>query len=168
MKSYVGHTIASASGDQLMAALGTFKYQLIPGIKTVEAVAPDVHQKHLRFPLQDLDVKARGMELAFINSKGFGGNNATAVVVAPQKVEAMLARRHAGEMDAYRSRREQTRQVAADYAARADRGQLDVIYRFGESLIEEESIKITTQGMKVPGYEHEVVFDQTNPWQDMA
>lgn len=168
VKSYVGHSIASASGDQLMAALGTFKYQLIPGIKTIDAVAADVHQNHLSYPLTDLDVEARGMELAFINSKGFGGNNATAVVVAPNRVEAMLSRRHGAEMDAYRTRREQTRQAAAAYAARADQGQLDVVYRFGEQVIEEKDIRITPKGMKVPGYEHDVVFDHTNPWQDMA
>ncbi|MEZ5530715.1 MAG: beta-ketoacyl synthase [Porticoccaceae bacterium] len=167
VKSYVGHTIASASGDQLMAALGTFKYQLIPGIKTVEQVADDVHQKNLYFPLTDVDMHDRTMELAFINSKGFGGNNATAVVVAPAKVEAMLARRHGAEMDAYRARREQARRAAATYAARADKAELDVIYRFGESLIEESEIQISTCGMKVPGYEHEVVFDRHNPWADM-
>ncbi len=168
VKSYVGHTISSASGDQLMAALGTFKYQLIPGIKTIDAVAEDVHQKHLSYPLQDLDTGERGMELAFINSKGFGGNNATAVVVAPQKVEAMLARRYGDAMAQYQKQREKTREAAADYAARADRGQLDVIYRFGEPVIEENGIKITRQGMTVPGYELDVVFDQANPWPDMA
>ena len=168
VKSYVGHSIASASGDQLMAALGTFKYQLIPGIKTIDAVAADVHQNHLSYPLTDLDVEARGMELAFINSKGFGGNNATAVVVAPNRVEAMLSRRHGAEMDAYRARREQTRQAAAAYATRADQGQLDVVYRFGESVIEEGNIRITPTGMTVPGYEHDVVFDHANPWLDMA
>ncbi|WP_461482673.1 beta-ketoacyl synthase [Porticoccus sp.] len=168
VKSYVGHSIASASGDQLMAALGTFKYKLIPGIKTIAALAPDVHQNHLSYPLADLDVEARGMELAFINSKGFGGNNATAVVVAPQRVEAMLARRHGAEMEAYRSRREQTRVNAAAYAARADQGQLDVVYRFGEPVIDDSDIRISAAGMRVPGYEHEVVFDRANPWRDMA
>lgn len=168
VKSYVGHTISSASGDQMMAALGTFKYQLIPGIKTIDAVAEDVHQKHLSYPLQDLDTSKRGMELAFINSKGFGGNNATAVVVAPQKVEAMLARRYGDAMEQYQKQREKTREATADYAARADRGQLDVIYRFGEPVIEENGIKITRQGMSVPGYELDVVFDQANPWPDMA
>ncbi len=168
VKSYVGHSIASASGDQLMAALGTFKYQLIPGIKTIDAVAADVHQTHLSYPLADLDVQSRGMELAFINSKGFGGNNATAVVVAPNRVEAMLSRRHGAEMNGYRTRREQTRKAAADYAARADQGQLDVVYRFGEPVIDEGEIRISPTGMRVPGYEHDVVFDRVNPWEDMA
>ncbi|WP_461516965.1 beta-ketoacyl synthase [Porticoccus sp.] len=168
VKSYVGHSIASASGDQLMAALGTFKYQLIPGIKTIDAVAADVHQTHLSYPLADLDVQSRGMELAFINSKGFGGNNATAVVVAPNRVEAMLSRRHGAEMNGYRTRREQTRKAAADYAARADQGQLDVVYRFGEPVIDEGEIRISPTGMRVPGYEHDVVFDHVNPWEDMA
>ena len=76
IKAYVGHSLSTASGDQLVAALGTFKYDLIPGIKTITQVASDVHQQRARFPLQDLDVSATKMDVAFINSKGFGGNNA--------------------------------------------------------------------------------------------
>ena len=58
IKAYVGHSLSTASGDQLVAALGTFKYDLIPGIKTITQVASDVHQQRARFPLQDLDVSA--------------------------------------------------------------------------------------------------------------
>jgi acetoacetyl-[acyl-carrier protein] synthase len=168
VKAYVGHTIASASGDQLMSALGTFKYQLIPGIKTIDRVASDVHQTHTCFPLQDMDVKDRGMDLALINSKGFGGNNASAVVISPRKVEKMLSRRHGAAMDDYRLRREQTRQQAADYELRADRAELDVIYRFGEQVIDDGAIKLSTDGMTVPGFGQAVVFDKSNPWKDMS
>ena len=94
IKAYVGHSLSTASGDQLVAALGTFKYDLIPGIKTITQVASDVHQQRARFPLQDLDVSATKMDVAFINSKGFGGNNATAVVLSPRKVDSMLAARY--------------------------------------------------------------------------
>ena len=75
VKSYVGHSIAAAGGDQLMSALGTFKYGIIPGIKTVTALAEDVYQKRLNFALND-NISTMKMEVAFINSKGFGGNNA--------------------------------------------------------------------------------------------
>ncbi|MEE4465154.1 beta-ketoacyl synthase, partial [Azotobacter chroococcum] len=48
VKAYVGHSLATASGDQLISALGTFKYGLLPGIKTVDRFADDIHDEHLR------------------------------------------------------------------------------------------------------------------------
>ncbi|MBG56897.1 MAG: beta-ketoacyl synthase [Porticoccus sp.] len=168
VKAYVGHTIASASGDQLMSALGTFKYQLIPGIKTIDRVAADVCQTHTSFPLQDRDVKERGMDLALINSKGFGGNNATAVVISPRKVEDMLSRRYGAAMTDYRSRLEQTRQRATDYELRADRAELDVIYRFGEQVIDDSAIQFSRDGLTMPGFANAVIFDKSNPWADMS
>ena len=37
------------------------------------------------------------MDIAFINSKGFGGNNATATVLSPKVTMQMLAKRHGDE-----------------------------------------------------------------------
>ncbi|MBQ0712941.1 MAG: beta-ketoacyl synthase [Porticoccus sp.] len=167
-KAYVGHSLAGASGDQLIFTLGTFKYDILPGIKTVDKIAEDVSQEHMLFPLQDLDVSDRKMDVAFINSKGFGGNNATAVVLSPSKVEEMLTSRYGAAMSDYQQRRAQTRQVAADYANRSDKGEVDVIYRFGEPMIDESDLKLSSDGVHVPGYEHDVVFDKANPWEDMS
>lgn len=167
-KAYVGHSLAGASGDQLAFTLGTFKYDIIPGIKTVDKIAEDVAQNHMLFPLQDLDVSGQKMDVAFINSKGFGGNNATAVVLSPNKVEEMLSSRYGAEMSDYQQRREQTRRASEDYAHRANCGETEVVYRFGESLIDEEGIDVTSDGIHMPGYEQDVVFDKTNPWEDMG
>jgi len=168
IKAYVGHSLSTASGDQLISALGTFKYQMIPGIKTIAEVAPDVAQERLRFPLQDMDVSGNKMDVAFINSKGFGGNNATAVLLSPAKVEEMLAVRYADRFNDYLSQRDSTRAVAKQYARQADAAQLDVIYRFGEPLIDEEGVTITTEGIHIPGFARDVSFDLENPWQDMC
>ena len=167
-KAFVGHSLSAASGDQLMSALGTFKYDIIPGIKTIDAVAPDVYQDHLHFPLQDLDVSENRMEVAFVNSKGFGGNNATAVILSPGKVEQMLDKRYGSSVANYRLRREAIRAVAAEYQQRADCAQLDVIYRFGEQMIDEGAISIDRQGVSVPGYAQKIAFTERNPWSDMA
>lgn len=167
VKAYVGHTIAAASGDQLISSLGTFKYGLIPGIKTVSEIAEDVQQDQLTFALKDIDVSAEPMQVAFINSKGFGGNNATAVVLSADKTNAMLARRYESTFSEYLTRRERTRQCANDYAEQADRGSLNVIYRFGENLIDEKSVSITNQGINIPGFSREIEFNVESSWQDM-
>jgi acetoacetyl-[acyl-carrier protein] synthase len=167
VKSYVGHTISTASGDQLMSALGTFKYQIIPGIKTITKVADDVNQKHTVFPLQDMNTSEKNMHVAFINSKGFGGNNATAMVLSPQQAEKMMAARYGDQLEAYFAKRENTRNNAEAYANRADIAQLDVVYRFGESLVDEDKVVITKEGISIPGYAQEVAFDMENPYSDM-
>ena len=167
IKAYVGHSLSTASGDQLVAALGTFKYDLIPGIKTITQVASDVHQQRARFPLQVLDVSATKMDVAFINSKGFGGNNATAVVLSPRKVDSMLAARYGDKFQDYLLQREKTRAAAADYAERADAAELNVIYRFGDDLINDAEVTISRRELRLPGFAQSVLFKTENPWPDM-
>ncbi len=166
VKSYVGHSIAAAGGDQLMSALGTFKYGIIPGIKTVTALAEDVYQKRLNFALND-NISTMKMEVAFINSKGFGGNNASAILLSADKTNEMLLKRYGDRFMDYIDPRETTRKSAADYAFQADRGNLAVIYRFGEELIDEQAVVITTTGMSIPGCSREIEFNTVNVWQDM-
>lgn len=166
VKAYVGHSVAAASGDQLISALGTFKYGLIPGIKTVNEIAKDVHQKRLNFLLNDT-VTATKMEVSFINSKGFGGNNASAVLLSADKANAMLGQRYTSRFAQYIEQRETTRKNAEDYAVQADRGSLAVIYRFGEQLIDEKAVAITPTGMSIPGCSRKIEFSFKNLWQDM-
>lgn len=166
-KAFVGHSLSAASGDQLISALGTFAYDIVPGIKTIDAVAPDVWQERAVFSLSDLDVSERPMHVAFINSKGFGGNNATALVLSPTRTELMLKSRYGENFTDYLSRRKTTRIAAQAYADRADAGDLDVIYRFGEPLIDETEIVIDRKGVQLPSFAQDVVFDATNPWADM-
>ena len=166
-KSFVGHSLSAASGDQLVSALGTFRYHIVPGIKTIKEVASDVFQERAIFPLKDLDVSDRQMHVAFINSKGFGGNNATAVVISPIRADLMLKSRHKENFDKYLLLREKTRCQAEAYSIRADFAELDVIYRFGEPLIDESKISMKSDGISVPGFSKEVLFDTKNPWADM-
>ncbi|SDI57919.1 acetoacetyl-[acyl-carrier protein] synthase [Pseudomonas flavescens] len=166
VKAFVGHSLATASGDQVISALGTFKYGIIPGIKTIDEVAADVHQQHLS--ISNVDRHDQRMDLCFINSKGFGGNNASAVVLAPHVVERMLRKRH-GEaaFSAYQQRREQTRMNARAYDEQALKGQLDVIYNFGNDLIDDTQIDIGSEQIKVPGFAQPLVFKQNSRYSDM-
>ena len=168
VKSYVGHSLASASADQLISALGSFKYQLIPGIKTIDAVADDVHRQHLRISQVDVPRSEQPLEVCFINSKGFGGNNASGVVLAPQVVERMLRKRYGAErFAAYVAQREQTRAAAQAYEQQALQGQLEIIYNFGHDLIDDQGIAINGEQIQVPGFNQPLVFDKTSRFADM-
>ena len=168
VKAFVGHSLATASGDQLISALGTFRYGIIPGIKTIDAVAPDVHQQHLAIATEDRSVGAEQLDVCFINSKGFGGNNASGVILAPHVAERMLKKRHGEKAFAdYVARREQTRANAKAYDQRALHGQLDIIYNFGQDMIEDQAIEISTEQMRIPGFSQPLVFKKDERFKDM-
>lgn len=168
VKAYLGHSLATASADQLMSALGSFRYQLIAGIKTIDAVAEDVARTHLQIVTHDTPRSAAPLEVCFINSKGFGGNNATAVLLAPHIVERMLSKRYGAEaFAAYCARREQTRTAAAAYDQAARHGQFDILYNFGNDQIEEQSLKISPEGVGVPGFAKPLVFPKDSRFSDM-
>ncbi|MCG8314599.1 MAG: beta-ketoacyl synthase [Pseudomonadales bacterium] len=166
VKSYVAHSLAPASGDQLAATLGSFAYDLIPGIKTIDHVADDVYQERLSISNQDREAS---MDMAFVNSKGFGGNNATALVLAPNVVTAMMAKRHGQQaFSDYRMRNESVQEAASSYNQAALQGDLAPIYQFGESVVNEEDIAISDKSMKMPGFSHEISLELPNPYDDMV
>lgn len=168
VKAYVGHSLAPASGDQIMTAIGAMRHGWLPGVKTIDAIADDVHRKHLTIPLADLHLGPQGADIAFINAKGFGGNNATGVVLSAGIAEAMVGRRHAADWSLYRGRREEARSAAAAYESRADRGDLSPIYRFGEGVIEDAEVLISRAEISVPGYGKAVSLAIDNPFLDMV
>ena len=168
VKAFVGHSLATASGDQVISALGSFKYGIIPGIKTIDAVAEDVHQQHLSFATADRTRAPGQLDVCFINSKGFGGNNASALLLAPHVTERMLRKRH-GEaaFAAYLQRREATRHAAQAYDAQALLGDLGIIYNFGNDLIDDKQIEISAEQIKVPGFAQPLLFKKDERYGDM-
>jgi len=167
-KAFVGHSLATASGDQVISALGSFRYGIIPGIKTIDQVAADVHQTHLSIATEDRQRDPQQLDLCIINSKGFGGNNASALILAPHVAERMLRKRHGqAAFDAYLARRESTRQAATAYDQQALLGQLEIIYNFGNDLIDDKAIEIGTEQIQVPGFAQPLVFAKDQRYRDM-
>ncbi|QIL89426.1 beta-ketoacyl synthase [Microbulbifer sp. SH-1] len=169
VKAFVGHTVAAASGDQLISSLGVFARGILPGITTIDRVADDVYHKHLSLSLSHVERDPASLDVAFLNSKGFGGNNATASVLAPHVAQKMLAKRHGDRaLTEYRKRNEAVAERAAAYDARASRGDLDAIYRFGEGLVDEEGISVDGHSITLPGIAGAVSLPVENPFADMV
>lgn len=166
VKAFLGHSLATASGDQVIAALGTFRHGLLPGLKTIDRVADDVHRQHLSLETRDRAVA--DLEVCFINSKGFGGNNATGVLLTPQVVERMLRKRH-GEaaFSAWQAKREATRAAAATYDQQALRGQFDILYNFGHDLIDDQQLRFSAEGIQVPGFAQPLLYRRDERYSDM-
>lgn len=169
VKAYLGHSIGPASADQLIATLGVYKYGLLPGIKTIDRVADDVRAERLSISNYDQNLDDNPPEVAFLNSKGFGGNNATATVLSPNTVEEMLQKRYGKQaFNSYQQRRESTREQALAYERLAQGGQLQTIYRFGQNMIDESAIGLDDRELRMPGFAKPVSLDPENPYDDMA
>ena len=108
------------------------------------------------------------MDIAFINSKGFGGNNATATVLSAKITLQMLAKRHGKSvMNDYANKNVAVKAAQQSYQSQADLGQYQLIYRFGDGLIDDNDIVIDEQSIHLPGFEKAIAFNTKNPSQDM-
>lgn len=165
-KAYVGHTIAPASGDQLAMALGVFEYNIMPGITTINAVAEDVHAEHIDIRTEHYECEP--MDIAFINSKGFGGNNATATVLSPKLTKQLLSKRYSqAEFANYEQQLAITTQRQIAYQQAADYGQYELIYRFGKGMIDESELNLSQQELAIPGFDQSIQLCPTNPYGDL-
>lgn len=168
IKAFVGHSLAPASADQMTVTLGVLRHGVMPGIKTIDMLAGDLDDSHLAIALKDVELGDRA-EVAFLNSKGFGGNNATGAVISPRRTEAMLSQRHGAQaLAAWRARQEAVLEQAEIYDAECLAGPMQPIYRFGDALIEESEITIDTDGVHIPGFAHDVSLKLANRYGDMC
>lgn len=162
VKAFVGHSQGSAAGDQLASALGSFVHGILPGIPTLDAVAEDVYAERLRFSRTPRTFVA---DAAFINAKGFGGNNATGLVLSPEVTERLLVKRHGqAAIDAWKARRESTLSVASAYERQADEGHFRALYRFGEGVLEGPELEVSAERIRIPGYAQPVSLSVDNPF----
>jgi acetoacetyl-[acyl-carrier protein] synthase len=136
IKCYVGHSIGAAAGDQFMAALGVWAEGVVPGIFTLDEIAHDVHRQHLRFSQAHVECGREGYAACLLNAKGFGGNNATALLLSPTETKQLLANRHgSAAMTRWQQRLDASAAARNQAEQRADSGDFRIAYRFGEGVL---------------------------------
>ncbi len=169
IKSYLGHSLATAAGDQIAASLGVWAHGIIPGIKTIDAVADDVHNSHLEILLDHREIDAEQIDTAFINSKGFGGNNATAAILSPHVTRQMLEKKHGSRaLDKRDKLNEKVLENTIAYDAATTAGENKTIYNFGVGVVAGEELELTSDGITIPGYRNSIDLNVDNPYEDMS
>jgi acetoacetyl-[acyl-carrier protein] synthase len=145
LKCYLGHSLGSASGDQVTGTLGVWHHGVIPGITTIDGIADDVCRDNLAFSIEHREVDPEQQKYAIINSKGFGGNNASATMFSPAVTRKMLqARYSASEWSAWERANETVR----------ERG-----------VLLDDDVEVGPYGMLVGG--QPVQLDLQSPYDDM-
>ncbi|MGL1957495.1 MAG: beta-ketoacyl synthase [Colwellia sp.] len=166
-KAFVGHTIGPASGDQLAIALGVFSHNIMPGVTTIDKVADDVYAEHLNIATSHWHCDP--MDVAFINSKGFGGNNATATVLSPKITLDMLSKRHGKEaMAIYQGKLIDVEAAQEINKNKANNGDFNIIYKFGNNLIDENEMAINQEAIYISEFNNTINLPTKNPFIDMV
>lgn len=169
IKSYVGHSVSTSAGDQMAATLGVFNGGIIPGILTIDSIADDVSQNRLDFLREHRNVGTKNIDATIINSKGFGGNNASASILAPHVAEKMIEQRHGSKMlNEYRKRNEEVAEATIDYDQAAAAGKNNVIYKFDHNVMGGEAIEINRDSISVKQLEKEISLQVKNHYKDMC
>ena len=158
IKSFLGHSMAPASGDQLVTALGTWNKGVIPGIHSTETVADDVFDENLEILLENKVEDDNFYSAAFLNAKGFGGNNASATILSPLESKSLLTQRYSkNKMASYESKADETRQKSSQHNKQSLKGNYNVVYKFNENVLHGETdVKIERGKIKLKNFKNPI------------
>ena len=154
IKSYLGHSMAPASGDQLITSLGTWEKGVIPGIHSTDQIADDVHSSNLNILLEHKIQDPNHFEAAFLNAKGFGGNNASALILSPDKTKMILEEKFThSKMKSYNAKLEDTKKETEKHNRSCLKGRYKVIYKFNENVLQGESdVEMKKNSIRLKGF----------------
>lgn len=167
IKSYIGHSVSVAAGDQIVTSLGVWQYGWIPGIKTIDHIADDVYRSNLNILTDHYFAGEKGSEIdaVLVNSKGFGGNNATGLILSPTKTLEMLESRYGKEiMTRYQEKNASVRARIAEKDEEATQGREQVIYTFGKSVMDASHVSMTTTTLSLAEFGQAIQLPQVNPY----
>lgn len=166
LKCYLGHSLGSASGDQVNATLGTWASGLIPGITTIDDLADDVRQDNLAFSTRHREVDPDQQAYAVINSKGFGGNNASATLLSPAVTNQMLQSRYsAKEWQAWERANEAVLAQQQCYDDDMIAGTRAPVYNFDHGVLADSDVALNEHELRVG--EHRISLALSSPYEDM-
>ncbi|MEZ5572583.1 MAG: beta-ketoacyl synthase [Halioglobus sp.] len=165
-KCFVGHSIGAASGDQISTALGIWQHGILPGITTIDDIADDVMQDHLSFSNGHREVDINGQYYAIINSKGFGGNNASATLLSPVIAQRMLQARYSAQaFREWERANESVRERQQAYDDGMIAGSISPVYKFDHGVMHDSDIEVGSAVLSIGG--HRVQLDCESPYDDI-
>ena len=126
-----------------------------------------MHTSQLSIQAQHHEVGTKGIDAVLLNSKGFGGNNASAILLSPHITTTMLTRKHGlYSMNQLQSQQEATLERAQSYNEQAIQGQTKPIYQFGKHVLTGEDLDISHDEIRIPGYDQPISLNVPNPYTD--
>ncbi|URQ62780.1 beta-ketoacyl synthase [SAR86 cluster bacterium] len=162
VKSKLGHTMGTAGMDQIWCGLGALESQKLTGICTIPKLADDVFKENLEFFLENKEFSTQ-KDIAFLNSKGFGGNNATSALISSNLTEELLQRRFTEkELKAWKKKREATLKLREKNFELAINSDIEPIYEFDKDVLDLTDLEISKKNIKTKtGFNYALNSDLT-------
>ena len=162
VKSKLGHTMGTAGMDQIWCGLGALESQKLTGICTIPKLADDVFKDNLDFFLDNKEFSSQ-KDIAFLNSKGFGGNNATSALISSSLTEELLQRRFTEkELKAWKKKREATLKLREKNFELAINSDIEPIYEFDKDVLDLTDLEISKKNIKTKtGFNYALNSDLT-------
>ena len=162
VKSKLGHTMGTAGMDQIWCGLGALESQKLTGICTIPKLADDVFKDNLDFFLENKEFNSQ-KDIAFLNSKGFGGNNATSALISSSLTEELLQRRFTEkELKAWKKKREATLKLREKNFELAVNSDIEPIYEFDKDVLDLTDLEISKKNIKTKtGFNYALNSDLT-------
>tara|TARA_Y100001935_G_scaffold254755_1_gene264870 strand:- start:1978 stop:2442 length:465 start_codon:yes stop_codon:yes gene_type:complete len=134
--------------DQIWCGLGALETQKLTGICTIPKLADDVSRENLDFYLQDKSF-ADKKDIIFMNSKGFGGNNATSALISADLTAELLKRKHSQkDIDKWLAKKDSTVETRNANRSMAVNNEIEPIYEFDKDVLDITDLKITKDYIK--------------------
>ena len=154
-----------AAADQLAVSLGVWSDGILPGISSIDRPADDVECSHLDISPEHKKPGADGIDVAIINAKGFGGNNATATVVSPEVTKRIMQGKHKKNVwQDYQRRLENTLESAKQYDDAMTGGSAKPIYRFDHNVLDGEALDFNQHRIQLRGSNQSIDLDIESPY----
>ena len=162
VKSKLGHTMGTAGMDQIWCGLGALESQKLTGICTIPKLADDVFKENLDFFLENKEFNSQ-KDIAFLNSKGFGGNNATSALISSNLTEELLQRRFTDkELKEWKKKREATLKLREKNFELAVNSDIKPIYEFDKDVLDLTDLEISKKNIKTKtGFNYALNSDLT-------
>ncbi|MDA9720213.1 beta-ketoacyl synthase [bacterium] len=162
VKSKLGHTMGTAGMDQIWCGLGALESQKLTGICTIPKLADDVFKENLDFFLENKEFNSQ-KDIAFLNSKGFGGNNATSALISSNLTEELLKRRFTDkELKVWKKKREATLKLREKNFELAVNSDIEPIYEFDKDVLDLTDLEISKKNIKTKtGFDYALNSDLT-------
>ena len=160
LKSKLGHTMGTAGMDQLWGALGAMETQHFSGICTIPKIADDVFTENLDFYLQD-QAFDKQKDIVMINSKGFGGNNATASVASANLTMSLIEKRYSKtDITKWEAKRETVLENRKVEKEKAINGSIEPIYEFDKDVLDLADLEVKKNHIKTStGFNYKLSSD---------
>ena len=168
IKSYLGHSLAAAGGDQMISTLGSWKNNLIPGITSTPKLAENVHKENVQFLLKNKRIEDDEFDFAVLNAKGFGGNNGTSLVASPSKTMKMLESKYSkNDIKKYLIKKNKIDDQLNKSKQEILQGDIKSRYIFGEGVIDGMN-DFDIEADKITNKSNKEIFDlnSTLPYKD--